>query len=43
MSFAARMVYIGVGGTGLDIGRSLEQMLRDEVTGPDGRRLISQP
>ena len=42
MSFAARMVYIGVGGTGLDIGRSLEQMLRDEITGPDGRRLISR-
>ncbi len=42
MSFAARMVYVGVGGTGLDIGRSLEQMLRDEITGPDGRRLISR-
>ena len=42
MSFAARMVYIGVGGTGLDIGRSLEQMLRDEITGPDGRRLIAR-
>lgn len=39
MSFAARMVYVGVGGTGLEIGRSLEQMLRDEITGPDGRRL----
>jgi hypothetical protein len=36
------MVYIGVGGTGLDIGRSLEQMLRDEITGPDGRRLIAR-
>ena len=42
MSFSARMVYIGVGGTGLDIGRSLEQMLRDEITGPDGRRLITR-
>ena len=39
MSFAARMVYVGVGGTGLEIGRSLEQLLRDEITGPDGRRL----
>jgi hypothetical protein len=36
------MVYVGVGGTGLDIGRSLEQMLRDEITGPDGRRLIAR-
>jgi hypothetical protein len=42
VSFAARMVYVGVGGTGLDIGRSLEQMLRDEITGPDGRRLIAR-
>ena len=42
MSFAARMVYVGVGGTGLDIGRSLEQMLRDEITGPDGRKLIAR-
>jgi hypothetical protein len=36
------MVYVGIGGTGLDIGRSLEQMLRDEITGPDGRRLIAR-
>ncbi len=39
MSFATRFVYIGVGGTGLKIGRQFEQLLREEVCGPDGHAL----
>lgn len=40
MSFATRFVYVGVGGSGLKIGKSLEKLLREEICGPDGRRLI---
>ena len=40
MSFATRFVYVGIGGTGLKIGKALEGLLRDEMCGPDGRGLI---
>lgn len=39
MSFATRFIYVGLGGTGLKIGRQFEQLLREEVCGPDGRAL----
>jgi hypothetical protein len=40
MSFATRFMYVGIGGSGLKIGKAFERLLRDEVCGPDGRRLI---
>ena len=40
MSFSTRFVYIGIGGTGLKIGKAFERLLREEVTGPDGRKLV---
>ena len=39
MSFATRFIYVGVGGTGLKIGRQFENLLREEVCGPDGEAL----
>ena len=42
MSFSTRFVYIGIGGTGLKIGKSFERLLREEVCGPDGRKLLSR-
>ena len=39
MSFSTRFVYIGIGGTGLKIGKAFERLLREEVCGPDGRKL----
>src|SRR3954451_17107571 len=41
MSFSTRFVYVGVGGTGLKIGKALERLLREEVCGPDGRELLT--
>ena len=40
MSFATRFIYVGIGGSGLKIGKAFEGLLREEVTGPDGRSLI---
>lgn len=40
MSFATRFVYVGIGGSGLKIGKAFERQLRDEMCGPDGRALI---
>jgi len=34
-----RFVYVGIGGTGLLIGRELERSMRREICGPDGRTL----
>lgn len=42
MSFSTRFVYVGIGGTGLKVGKALERLLREEVCGPDGRRLIDR-
>ena len=42
MSFSTRFVYIGIGGTGLKIGKAFERLLREEVTGPDGRKLVDR-
>ena len=42
MSFSTRFVYIGIGGTGLKIGKAFERLLREEVCGPDGRKLVSR-
>jgi hypothetical protein len=40
MSFATRFVYVGIGGSGLKIGKAFERLLREEMCGPDGRALI---
>ena len=42
MSFSTRFVYIGIGGTGLKIGKAFERLLREEVCGPDGRKLVDR-
>ena len=34
-----RFLYVGIGGSGLDIGRELTEALTREVCGLDGRRL----
>ena len=34
MSFSTRFVYIGIGGTGLKIGKAFERLLREEVSRP---------
>jgi hypothetical protein len=41
MSFSTRFLYVGLGGTGLKVGRELERLLREEMCGPDGRALVS--
>ena len=33
------MLYVGLGGTGCQIGIELERRLREELCGPDGRKL----
>jgi hypothetical protein len=42
MSFATRFVYVGIGGSGLKIGKAFERLLREEICGPDGRALIAR-
>jgi hypothetical protein len=42
MSFSTRFLYVGIGGTGLKIGKELERLLREEMCGPDGRLLVSR-
>ena len=37
-----RFLYVGIGGSGLDIGRELTDALTREVCGLDGRRLVAQ-
>jgi len=37
------MLYVGLGGTGLQIGTVLEQRLRTELCGPDGLELTKHP
>jgi hypothetical protein len=38
MSFGQRFIYVGVGGSGQTIGRELEEMLRNQICGPDGNK-----
>lgn len=40
MNIYQRFIYVGVGGSGLAIGRELEDMIRKSLCGPDGRALI---
>ena len=37
-----RFLYIGIGGSGLDIGRELSDALTKEICGLDGRRLVAR-
>jgi hypothetical protein len=41
MKVYQRMLYVGLGGTGLRIGSQLEQVLRLELCGADGRALLA--
>ena len=34
-----RVLYVGIGGTGLDLGVHLHEALQREICGPDGRAL----
>ena len=43
MKIYQRMLYVGLGGTGLQIGMQLEQRLRAELCGSDGTALSSRP
>jgi hypothetical protein len=43
MRIYQRFLYVGLGGTGLRIGAQLEQALRLELAGADGRALITNP
>jgi hypothetical protein len=37
-----RILYVGIGGSGLDIGRELTEALTHEICGLDGRRLVAR-
>jgi hypothetical protein len=37
------MMFVGIGGTGCEVGIELERRLREEFCGPDGRRLAALP
>lgn len=43
MKIYQRMLYVGLGGTGLKIGMQLEQRLRAELCGADGNALSRRP
>ena len=32
------VLFVGLGGTGCDVGAELERMMREEICGPDGNR-----
>ena len=40
MKVYQRMMYVGLGGTGLQIGADIEKSLRQGLTGPDGTNLL---
>ena len=40
MSVTHRVLYVGIGGTGVHIGKELEIALRRDLCGPDGKALI---
>ncbi len=40
MRFYQRMLFVGLGGTGLKVGAELYRRLREDLCGPDGRRLL---
>ena len=42
MSYKHRFMFIGLGGTGLKVGRELEQLLRRQICGADGLELTRQ-
>jgi hypothetical protein len=42
LSFTQPMLFVGLGGTGCQIGVELERRLRDELCGPDGSDLMTR-
>ena len=40
MSVTHRILYVGIGGTGVHVGKEFELALRRDLCGPDGRSLI---
>ncbi|HEX8745076.1 MAG TPA: tubulin-like doman-containing protein [Thermoleophilaceae bacterium] len=42
MKLYKQFLYVGLGGTGLEIGVALEQALRAELCGPDGMQLMNR-
>jgi hypothetical protein len=42
MSYKHRFMFIGLGGTGLKVGKELEQLLRRQICGADGLELTRQ-
>ena len=40
MGVTHRVLYVGIGGTGVHIGKELEVALRRDLCGPDGKALI---
>ena len=37
MNLYQPVLFVGLGGTGCDIGAELERRMREEICGPDGR------
>ena len=42
MGVTHRVLYVGIGGTGVHIGKELEIALRRDLCGPDGKALINK-
>lgn len=42
MKFYQPILFVGLGGTGCDIGAELERRMREEICGPDGNKFRSQ-
>ena len=40
MGVTHRVLYVGIGGTGVHIGKELETALRRDLCGPDGKALL---
>ena len=38
-----RVLYIGLGGSGIDLGLALDKALKHEICGLDGRQLLQRP
>ena len=42
MSVNHRVLYVGIGGTGVHVGKEFELALRRDLCGPDGKSLIKR-
>ena len=42
MSVNHRVLYVGIGGTGVHVGKEFELALRRDLCGPDGKSLINK-